>query len=66
MAGTRISYTIVDTMTGQTWSSADLRTVFSSQVQAIESYNNSRHARTPSYSAQTRYRIKAHKIEVAT
>ena len=49
-------------MTRQVWSSAEARFIFQSQVQAIEAYNNSRHARDPSYSAQTRYRVLPYEI----
>ena len=61
-APTKVVYRIIDTMTRQVWSSAEARFIFQSQIQAIEAYNNSRHFRDPSYSAQTRYRVLPYEI----
>jgi len=60
----RVKYQIVDSMTGQVWSCKDARTIYGTQLAAIGAFNNSRHARDPSFSAQTRYRVRAFKIGV--
>lgn len=58
-----IYYQIIDTMTRQIYSDVKARTVWPTRLQAIAAYNDSRRVNTPAFAAQSRYALRAAKMQ---